>query len=138
VALLGSHVDIAVLVDSGTKGIQRLTAMADRGLLESQRLVTVGQAVSKNNADIEDLFTPTEYLNLYNPATGSSLKAGDLPRGDRIVRRIAEKIGGDYDHGLPADYLLRNKATVLGQVSAGTLDRFETLFNLLNKALPPE
>ena len=138
VALLGIHLDITVLVDSGTKGIQRLDAMADRGLLERNRLVTVGQAASSKNADIEDLFTPGEYLLLYNASTQSALKVGDLPHGDRIVRRIAEHVGTDFDHGIPADHLLRTKPDFLGHLSAGTLDRFERLFTLLNNTLPPE
>ena len=93
---------------------------------------------SSKNADVEDLFTPSEYLQLYNGGTQSTLKAGDLPQGDRIVRRIAEHVGTDFDHGIPADHLLRKKPDFLGHLSAGTLDRFERLYTLLNNTLPPE
>ncbi|MHB1570010.1 MAG: AAA family ATPase [Solirubrobacteraceae bacterium] len=138
VALLGTHLDVTVLIDSGTKGMQRLQDMANRGLLERNRLVAVGQVTVGKNADIEDLFTPGEYLQLYNGSTNSSLKVIDLPPGDRIVRRIAEKIGADFDHGIPADHLLRNKPTCLGHFGANTLDRFESLFKLLNRTLPQD
>jgi hypothetical protein len=109
--------------------------MANRGLLEQNRLVTIGQATGRKNADIEDLFTPGEYLQLYNGGTNSSLKVVDLPPGERVVRRIAEKIGADFDHGIAADYFLRNKPACLKQLSANTLVRFESLFRLLNGTL---
>lgn len=135
VALLGVHLDLTVLVDSGTKGVQRLTDMAAQGLLAKERLVMVGEVTGERNADIEDVFTPGDYLKIYNAATNSSLKVTGLPKGDRIVKRIAEKLGEDFDHGTPADHLLRNKADFVGKFSAGTLDRFEGLFERLNRTL---
>jgi hypothetical protein len=82
VALLGSRLNVTVLVDAGAKVNQRLTDMVAKGLLESQRLVTVCQAIGKARADIEDFFTPDEYVALYNKAFGTSVKAPDLPPGD--------------------------------------------------------
>jgi hypothetical protein len=58
-----------------------------------------------------------------------SLTAADLPPGDRIVRRIAEKTGQDFDHGDPADYLLRHRDVVAPKLSMSTLDRFEKLID---------
>ena len=65
------------------------------------------------NADIEDLFEVDDYLELFNTAMSKSLKEADLPPGDRIVRRIAEKIGSDFEHGDPADYFLRHRDQLL-------------------------
>jgi hypothetical protein len=54
------------------------------------------------------VFDIDDYLTLYNGALGQTLKAADRPPGDRIVRRIMEKIA-DFDHGDPADYLLHQR-----------------------------
>jgi hypothetical protein len=137
VALLGAHLEVSVLIDSGTQGSQRLTELGNRGLLDLSRLVTVGQVTGAKKADIEDVFEVDDYLAIFNPAMGQSLTAQDLPLGDRIVKRIAEKLGNDFEHGDPADYFLRHRDEVLPKLSAETLDRFEQLIELLNKTLPP-
>lgn len=137
VALLGAHLDVSVLIDSGTQGSQRLTELGNRGLLDLSRLVTVGQITGAKKADIEDVFEVDDYLAIFNPAMGQSLTAQDLPPGDRIVKRIAEKLGNDFEHGDPADYFLRNRDDVLPKLAVATLDRFEQLIDLLNKTLPP-
>jgi predicted ATP-dependent endonuclease of OLD family len=137
VALLGAHLEVSVLIDSGTQGSQRLTELGNRGLLDLSRLVTVGQVTGAKNADIEDVFEVEDYLPIFNAATGQSLTAQDLPPGDRIVRRLAEKLGGDFEHGIPADYFLRHRDEVLPKLSVAAFDRFEKLIELLNKTLPP-
>jgi hypothetical protein len=137
VALLGAHLEVSVLIDSGTQGSQRLTDLGKRGLLDLSRLVTVGQVTGAKNADIEDVFEVDDYLPIFNLAMTQSLTAQDLPPGDRIVKRLAEKLGGEFEHGIPADYFLRHRDEVLAKLSAGTLDRFELLIELLNKTLPP-
>jgi predicted ATP-dependent endonuclease of OLD family len=137
VALLGSHLEVSVLIDSGTRGSQRLTELGNRGLLDLSRLVTIGQVTGAKKADIEDVFDVADYLFIFNAAEGESLTAQDLPLGDRIVKRITEKIGRDFDHGGPADYFLRHRDEVLPKLSAVTLDRFEQLIEQLNKTLPP-
>jgi predicted ATPase len=136
VALLGAHLDVSVLIDSGTKGAQRLTDLASRGLLDPTRLLTIGQVLGANNADIEDVFDIDDYLTLYTGALRRTLTTADLPPGDRIVRRIAEKVA-EFDHGDPADHLLHNRDTLLPQFSAVTLDRFEKLIQAINATLPP-
>lgn len=137
VALLGSHLDVSVLIDSGTKGAQRLTDLATRGLLDMSRLVTVGQAIGAKNADIEDVFELDDYLLIFNEAMGQSLAATDLPPGDRVVKRIAEKIGQDFEHGDPADHFLRNRDSLLPKLTNATLGRFEKLIDEVNETLPP-
>jgi len=134
VALLGGQLEVTVLVDSQTKGVQRLTEFAKRGLLKSHRIVSVAQATDTNEADIEDLFTPGEYLNLYNSALGTSLKVSDIKGSDPILRRI-ERVAGKFDHVEPADVLLRRRDDLLSKLSDGTLDRFEKLFELLNATM---
>ena len=135
VALLGGHLDVTVLIDSATGGTQRLTAMTDAGLLDEKRLVSVGEILERNNADIEDLFAEDDYLGLYNAAFSSTVERQSLPEGDRIVKRLARLAGDDFDHGKPADYLLRERISVCEALSSETLDRFEKLFARLNQTL---
>jgi energy-coupling factor transporter ATP-binding protein EcfA2 len=137
VALLGAHLEVSVLIDSGTKGAQRLTELASRGLLDPSRLVTVGEVTGSNNADIEDLFEIDDYLLIFNEAMGQNLAAADLPPGDRIVKRIAEKTGVDFEHGGPADHFLRHRDEILPKISPVSLDRFEQLIERINQTLPP-
>jgi predicted ATPase len=137
VALLGAHLDVSVLIDSGTQGAQRLTELGKRGLLDPNRLVTIGEVTGTKSADIEDVFAVDDYLAIYNAAFGQALAKADLPPGDRLVRRIAEKVGDDFDHGVPADYFLRHRDEILPKLSKATLGGFEKLFEKLDGTLPP-
>jgi predicted ATPase len=135
VALLGGHLEVTVLIDSGTAGAQRLTDLGRRGLLEPKRLITVGEVLAAKNADIEDLFDVADYLLIFNGAFGKKLAEAALPLGDRIVKRIAEK-SGEFDHGGPADYFLRHRDEILPKLSEATLSRFEKLIERINQTVP--
>jgi hypothetical protein len=136
VALLGNHLKVTVLVDSRKEGNQRLERMAKDGYLEKQRIILVGDVLGRNTGDIEDLFEEDEYLGLYNRAFGKSLKAEDLKGNNPIVARIARHEGVErYDHGRPADVLLREREAILSTLSEDTLKRFEDLFVRINRTL---
>jgi hypothetical protein len=50
--------------------------------------------------------------------------------------RIARMEGVErFDHGRPADVLLREREAVLTKLSEGTLKRFEDLFKRVNSTL---
>lgn len=133
VSLIGPHLDITVLADSDTKGMQRVTNMANAGLLKASRLILASVATSSQQADLEDLFSEGDYLKLYNKTFGSSVKLSDLPQGDRIVKRIEAHLGNKYDHGKVAETLLRNAADVT--FTNTTLENFEKLFLALNSTM---
>ncbi len=136
VALLGRELDVTVVVDSSNSGMQRLANLSKAGLLESQRIIAMAEFVDAGQADIEDLFDVEDYLKLYNAAFTFKAQKTKLPRGDRIVRRLAQLAGDDdFDHGLPADYLLRNRESILPQLGVNTLARFEHLFERINATL---
>jgi hypothetical protein len=136
VALLGNHLKVTVLVDSRKGGNQRLERMAKDGYLEKQRIILVGDVLGRKTGDIEDLFEEDEYLGLYNRAFGKSIRAKDLKGNDPIVERIARHEGVErYDHGRPADVLLREREAILSTLSEDTLKRFEDLFARINKTL---
>lgn len=136
VALLGNHLDVTVLVDSQKAGHQRLERMADQGLLKKNRIIMVGQVVGRKLADIEDLFSVDDYIALYNAAFGAKLSSAELAGTDPVLARIQRHTGAAFDHGAPADTLLRSRDEFLPKLSAETLDRFEKLFIALNATLP--
>lgn len=136
VALLGAHVDVSVLVDSSTKGMQRITNLIEKDLLPKSRFVTVGQVTKTSDADIEDLFDPAEYVKLYNAAFSENVKVSDLDGNGPVIKQLERLRGKSFDHGKPATQLLTRRDDVLGKLSDSTLDRFEQLFQLLNGTLP--
>ena len=136
VALLWNHLSITVLVDSRKEGHQKLERMAKDGYLEKKRIILVGEVIGRKTGDIEDLFSEEEYLALYNKAFNKNVKRTDLKGTDPIVARLARHEGIDrFDHGRPADVMLRDRTAVLSQLSEDTLNQFETLFTKINETL---
>ncbi len=136
VALLGNHLKVTVLVDSRKEGNQRLERMAKDGYLEKQRIILVGDVLGRRTGDIEDLFEIDEYLDLYNRAFEKTVTADDLTGNDPIIARIARFEGVErFDHGRPADVLLREREAILSRLSENTLKRFEELFKRINNTL---
>ena len=137
VALLGTHLDITILIDAQKAGHQRLSNLAAQGYLAEKRILTVGAVLNRKLADIEDVFVPGDYVALYNRAFGDNLKVEDLTGSDPIVNRIARSQGVNrFDHGVPADELLSHRDEILPTMNDMTLTRFEKLFGMINETLP--
>src|SRR5690606_28095850 len=66
VSLVGPHLDITVLADSDTQGMQRVTGMIEKKLIIGTRLILVNTVTGQKNSDIEDLFSVEDYVSLYN------------------------------------------------------------------------
>jgi OLD-like protein len=136
VALLGIHLDVTVLIDSRKQGNQKLSRLSQDGFLKAARVVSIGEILGRAVADIEDLFTPSDYLNLYNKAFGASLDVSVVTGNDSIVSQIARHEGVErFNHNKPAEVLLRDRS-VLGTFSAETLENFEKLIQRLNTTIP--
>lgn len=132
VSLLGQKVSVTVLLDSGTEGGGKVEAAIKANKIAGKRVVFVGSVLEQKHSDIEDLFTPGDYLGLYNEAFGTSYKVGDLPgHPDRLVLRL-EKLDGKFDHWRPAEALLRNPSKV-DRLSRTTLANFESLARRINE-----
>lgn len=137
VALMGRDLQVTVVVDETRGEMQKLRNMVGEGLLSQKRLITIADITGTKQADIEDLFDVEDYLSLFNGAFGMSLGAEDLVPGERIVDRISRTRGETFlDHGLPADYFLRNRLDLLPSFGAGTLNRFEQLIDKINATKP--
>lgn len=134
IALLGTKLDFVVLLDGNTDR-QRIESTIARGRLEAANVLDLSNFSTVPGADIEDLFTPGEYVGLYNGTYRKSLKVGDLKGSDRIVKRIERK-EGPFNHGEVGAYFLRNLADSIKALSKSTLDRFEAVIDAINVALP--
>lgn len=130
VALIGRDLEVTVLVDSGTEGAGRLDTAMEAGRLSKDRLIRVGDIIKTKHADIEDLFTVSDYLALYNKAFNRRVKEDDLPPGDRIVHRL-QQLHDKFDHYKPAEVLLRDPKKIDG-LSGETLANFEALIDRIN------
>ncbi|WP_338857840.1 AAA family ATPase (plasmid) [Gordonia hongkongensis] len=130
VALLGSRVEVTVIMDSGTEGAGKVQAALTAGRISNRRLIQVGDILNRTHADIEDLFTVADYLRLFNATFVTTYTETDLGPGDRIVKRL-EKPHGKFDHYEPANALLRTPDLV-DQLSDVTLNNFAALFAKIN------
>lgn len=135
VALLGNKLDVTVVVDARTEQHQRLARLAREGYLAHQRIVALGEVFDSSHTNIEDVFAVDDYLVLFNKAFGTSVAVSDLRGTDSIVDQLARLQGADFDHGKPADVLLRQRDHLLPGFRAETLSRFEHLFERINKTL---
>ncbi|MFF6903741.1 AAA family ATPase [Streptomyces hydrogenans] len=136
VALIGKNLEATVLIDGSPAGVTKIKNLTTKGLLQSARLLIVDTYSGINESDIEDLFSPEDYLKLYNAAFGTTLQVSDLNGSDRIISRIGRATGAPFkEHGRPADALLRNRDALLPELSETTLSRFERLFTAINETL---
>jgi predicted ATP-dependent endonuclease of OLD family len=133
IALLGTKLDVVVLLD-GNSPRQRIDNAIVEGRLTAHRVLSMDQFATIKGADIEDLFTPEEYLKLYNATFKRSLSK--LAGSDRIVKRIERAEGHTFDHGEVAAYFLAHQGKLIKDLSPDTLTRFETAIAALTKALP--
>jgi hypothetical protein len=135
VALFGSQLNVAVVLDVAAGGNQKINDLVRRGVLKQSHLFPLTEITGTREADIEDLFEPDFYLNLVKESGVADLTAALLPNHPRIVMRIEQAMGGPYDHYQPAAYLLREQSLLLPEISDLTLNRFESLFQRVNAAL---
>ncbi len=140
VALLGRRLKVSALIDGSRSNarLNRIKAAAkDNGVPESALVVCSDVDGLPTNADIEDLFTATDYLRLYNWTFGEHLKSGDLAAtGEPILKKLIDKHGGDdFDHALPAHELTTRREEFFASIEPKTADNFEALFTLLNATI---
>jgi len=135
IALLGTQLNLAVIVDGRAGGNQRIDSMVQRGLLEPSKLFPLTEITGSREADLEDMFEPGLYLQFLRGSGVADLRVKDLPPGQRIVRRVEQALGRKFDHYLPAAHFLQNQGPLLSGIADKTLDRFERLFEKINTAL---
>ncbi|WP_419925213.1 AAA family ATPase [Candidatus Poriferisocius sp.] len=144
VTLIGaqSGMNTAVLIDFQEKDRQIIENLYKEKLLKKNQVFTFADFTEADEADIEDLFEFDFYLNLVNAEFRTNIRDDDLPKiGQRIISRLEKHFentplpnSSKFNHYRPARYFSENTRTL--QVSNRTLDRFEMIFQALNRLLP--
>ncbi len=138
VALIGSqkNLNVATLIDFQKGDQQMIENLYKKKLLTKSHVLTFADFTKKAEADIEDMFDETLYVQLVNEEFSDSLttqlKAKDLTsQAPRILVRIEDyfdknplKGGAKFNHYRPARFFAE-KASSLA-IPDATLDRFET------------
>lgn len=140
IALIGMRIPMTVLVDgeASSRQFQRIeaaAASAERVTEQDVLRVSDTEPGLPKQADIEDLFEPSDYLWLYNRVF-DAINESDLPNtSEPLVKRIESASGSKFDHALPAHELTRSATEFFAQIQPRTLDRFEALVKRINGAV---
>jgi len=148
VALLAPQkgMNVATLLDVQNSDRALIEDLYKKKILAKKQVVTYADFTGENEADVEDMFERSFYLDLVNAEFSkqlktsiklSSLNAKD-PRTVRAIEAYLEKNplkSGSFGHYRPARYFSENVATLWPQVSDATKARFEAAFKQLNALL---
>ncbi len=147
VSLLGSQsgLNVAVLIDFAKNERQMLENLYKHPLLKRNKVHTFADFTGASSADIEDMFAPDFYLQLFNQKYGTDLTLDKLSsKSPRIIERIKQYFNEnqspdgkfhDFHYGV-ASYFASHSEDLKDQIDAATLDRFREAFKVLNGLLP--
>ena len=143
----GQHLDVAVFTDLHQGDKSAVRRLRDNELLGANRVFTADQFAGQSEADTEDMVGWDLYSRIVNHCYDlAANEALPLVKPTSSSGRVLEAVEGhfrtvavsatEFDHLTPAVYLLEHQdefSTVLGVDAA--LDRFESLFEILNALL---
>ena len=134
-ALFGNPLDVTVVLNGNSILSQRLDGLVDEGVLSATRIIGLASIAGLGVAGSEDLFYPEDYVLIYNATFGSTLDMAQLhDDGDGITERI-RRVEGDFNRNDTANWFLGHRKTATFVLRPTTLDRFESLFQLINQTL---
>ena len=150
VALLsGNDLAFVVLHDWAKGPDQRLLSLVRERIVHQRSVLNYAMFLDAgsgdvSHADVEDLFDEEFFVSLFSKTfsreLGREIDGADLPSGRRVVERLTRFLSDaglsvrespGFNHYRPAAYLASNPS-MLGGLSAATLDRFERLFKRVN------
>ena len=129
----GNELSTVCLLDTFTdQGAEvRLKRMVEQKIIADKKILYYHSVIEQPFADIEDLFSKEEYLNLYNGVFGTSIQIPDLDVDKPIMAQLKRLNGNkSFNHYSPANYMAKNIGILT--FSEETLGRFEKLFTLVN------
>jgi predicted ATP-dependent endonuclease of OLD family len=138
--LRGNKLQIACLLDTFTdqKGKRRITDLVQGKIIKESNVIFFDEFTAGiNPAEIEDMFTANEYIELFNREFSEydDIKAEDIVDGRSIVEQINKIVNTKrFNHYRPANNLSRNLA-FLDKVSDASLDIFANAFEKVNRVL---
>ena len=139
-ALVHARLDVAVLVSSSRSGLEHIQEMTNPPVLSTRQLLPVADVIEARAADFEDLFKVAFYMRLVQESGASDITADQLPKGERIIRRervvarLQEALGGDFDTFLPARHLIEHPE-LLSDADEHTLAPWQRLIEQVNERL---
>ncbi|MEO1987733.1 MAG: AAA family ATPase [Martelella sp.] len=148
VALLGSQkgMNVATLLDIQNSDKQLIEDLYKKNLLTKKQVSTYADFTGTAEADVEDMFDRSFYLELVNGEYGKQLPSKiTLAKLNQKVPRTLRAIdawladnpmkSGSFGHYRPARYFTEQLAKLWPKVSDETKDRFEAAFKHLNGLL---
>ncbi|MEV4334192.1 AAA family ATPase [Streptomyces sp. NPDC049597] len=133
VALLGRRLEVFALIDGAetAKVTHKVRKAAEAAGVDPARVIVIGEQDGlPATGDIEDLFTPKDYLWLYSRAVKHLTEDQLPPTPEPILKRISQ-VNGMFDHVGPAHQLTTDRDAFFGQIDEETLNRFEELLKRL-------
>lgn len=132
----GNELDTVCLLDTFTdqSAKARLDKMIVQNIIKDKKIIFYHDILKTSFADIEDMFTISEYINLYNGAFSKKVQLDDIDSTKSIIPQL-NFINNNkkFNHYTPARYLLQ--LTEPTEFDEKTLDNFENLFMNINKLL---
>ncbi|NUG65476.1 MULTISPECIES: AAA family ATPase [Acinetobacter] len=140
--LRGSKLSIFCLLDSFTdqKSQARFDSLTIQKIISDKNIKFFHDYLdNRKKADIEDIFTVDEYLQLFNISLSSTYTEIKVEELSTEIEDILSKINkvikkSRFNHYLPAKEFASNKDFV-NSLSEATLSRFEAIFKEVNKNL---
>lgn len=131
--LRGNDLKLLCLLDTFTdqSAESRLHNLTVQKIINDKRILFYHDILNVVFADVEDMFTDTEYLMLYNCAFSKTIELADINQSEPIMKQLKKlNDGKDFNHYTPANYLAKNIADF--SFSEVTLANFEKLFKKIN------
>ncbi len=148
ISLLGdSYSSLGVLMDVPEESRSQIDRLNDVMVASDRAPVNWIEVTRVRDADVEDLLDPGFYLRLVNQAYAPQLREPVTLRAisDNNNPRIVERLktffkenninGGEFDSYKPAALLLKNHATMRGEINQVTIDSASSMFNRINSIL---
>ena len=141
-----ADLNLAVLCDGRSVAQDGISDSVRKKIIRRNRVVYLTDYLNKKNADIEDVFDPGTYLEIFNKTTGNDLKIADLPKGpSRILQRLKEvtlngevRIDGGAFHYKCSKTFEADADHFFQRMTEAEKDRIEGLFKVLNSMLRTE
>ena len=145
----GNKLNVVVLTDFERGQKRKLDDLHKSALLEHERIILATEICGKEEADIEDFFEPSLFVDLvnktYNLPKANQLTVAKLMEADEKTERLVKKAEAyfrvlphelpEFSHFDPSMYLLQNPDLLNGK-SAGiekTLNRFAAAFERISR-----
>lgn len=129
----GNELSSVCLLDTFTdqSAQARLKRMVEQKIIADKKILFYHTVIDQTFADIEDLFSKEEYLNMYNGTFGTTIQMTALDPSKPIMAQLKRINGKAFNHYSPANYMAKNIGTLT--FSTETIDRFEKLFKMVNE-----